>query len=74
MFDHSLTDINKLQLSMDVTFYVTCPLRYSRMIHDAIEIIERERVISARSITSSYFYLIGAPVQIIGIPIARIGL
>ena len=53
VFDTTEVDIADL-VKGNKTFYVACPLRYTQVLLDACYIIESEKVLSVRSISSSY--------------------
>lgn len=49
---HIKTDLSIFPLNK--VYYVACPLRYTSILLEAKEIVQKERVISARAISSSY--------------------
>lgn len=53
VFEHSKKDISFLPKA-GKKYYVACPLRYTSVLLEASKLIQSERVISARAISSSY--------------------
>ena len=54
LFDKVDYDISSLSLKEDGTYYVACPLRYTRVMQYILKNIDMDRVYSARIISSSY--------------------
>lgn len=53
VFETSDRDLTNIQLK-DKMYYVACPLRYTKILQDAIELFKNEKAVSARAISSSY--------------------
>lgn len=54
VFNHTGYKIRDLELPLENQYYVACPLRYSRVLMRAREILKDKKVISAQAISSSY--------------------
>ncbi|MDE6946232.1 MAG: Gfo/Idh/MocA family oxidoreductase [Anaeroplasmataceae bacterium] len=54
VFDDWRVDLKGLQFPKDNVYYVACPLRYTKVLRRAKDIIDESKVISIRSISSSY--------------------
>ena len=54
IFDRDDISIEEFTLDPNKVYYVACPLRHTRVLMKAKEIVDESRVISARSISSSY--------------------
>lgn len=54
VFDDWRVDLEVLQNPKNNVYYVACPLRYTKVLQRAKEIVDTNRVISVRSICSSY--------------------
>lgn len=54
VFDDWTVDLSILQEPKDNVYYVACPLRYTKVLQKAKEIADSDKVISVRSISSSY--------------------
>lgn len=54
IFDDIRINPDQLGLPADAVYYVACPLRYTKVLRCAKDILERESAISVRSICSSY--------------------
>ena len=54
LFDRYDIDIDEFDKIPEKVYYVACPLRHTKVLKRAKEIIDNEKVISVRSISSSY--------------------
>lgn len=54
VFDNCNVSVDSLELPKENKYYVACPLRYTKVLLDAREIVRNETVYSARAISSSY--------------------
>lgn len=54
VFDDWEVDLTPFETDKTKTYYVACPLRYTKVLKRAKEIVDTEKVISVRSISSSY--------------------
>lgn len=54
IFDSCNISVESLELPIENKYYVACPLRYTKVLLDARDIVKSESVYSARAISSSY--------------------
>lgn len=54
VFDSTKPDVSQIRQESDRLLYVACPLRYTKVLKEARKVVETERVISVRAISSSY--------------------